>query len=177
MSHSETRIIAEFQGIVSPKNRQYQLRRLKKRTVITMACAMAIVYAVAVGIYIGVIESWFDSWIAFLLMGGVCLLAVIASIAIPPTKKDLDRMFPKRICFLDDEDKTVRVEGETFSTEEYTDLFRKVVDMGDFYYIDIIGRSGFGYTCQKNLLTAGSLKSFEKLFEGKMIRGKQEKDT
>lgn len=58
-----------------------------------------------------------------------------------------------------------------FKTEKPVESVKKVIDVGEFYYLIFKhGDIGNSWVCQKDLLTEGTPDDFEKLFEGKIVR-------
>ena len=158
MKHREKRILIEFQGAVSSENRRYLLRRVAVRTFFTVFGTLLIPSSITLLILVGEIgrEAW---WLFGAPMGALSIVGSVAAGLHVYTKKEQRELFPTRICFYADSDRTVIFDGPSFHFETYYDEFRKVVDMGDYYYIDIPGRSGRGYVCQKNLMAQGKYRN------------------
>ena len=173
-----TPILFEFKGDISKNCRRYLLRKLSVRTCLTILALLIVTMPITLLLISGVLDGEVDAaylWSICPVLGAICLLASVLGMIIPYTKLEQKELFPIRICFYNDEDNTVVVETVKEKKIEYSDLFRKIVDMGDFYYIDIPARSGRGYICEKALMIQGTVEEFEKKFEGKIVRGNQKK--
>ena len=169
MKHHEVRIHAEFKGEVSPENRRWLVRRVAIRAALSflavMLPLMLIVSLIAVWEW-----GWEKSdWIVALFVG-ISLLFSLLVFALSFTKREQKELFPTRAVFYADRDHTVLFECPKRRLELYREEIRRVVDMGDYYYLDIPSQSGRGMVCQKSLMTIGTEETFEKLFEGKIER-------
>lgn len=173
MNHLKNKpILFEFKGTVSKTCRGYLLRKLSVRTFVTasiMLIVAGMITIFAVGAMMnGEIETWMLWFIPAIavvafLFSGLCA-------ALLYTKKEQAEIFAERICFYDDEDNTVVIEYAKEQKVEYSDLFRKILDMGDYYIIDIPARSGRGIVCEKALMTHGTPEEFDAKFAEKIQR-------
>ena len=100
----------------------------------------------------------------------ISLLFSLLVFALSFTKKQQNELFPTRAVFYADKDHSVLFECPKRRLELYREDIRRVLDMGDYYYLDIPFQSGRGMVCQKNLMTVGTEETFEELFKGKIER-------
>lgn len=172
MNHLKNKpILFEFRGTVSQPCRRYLLRKLSVRIFVTALAMLLVGLTLTTILVSGVLMGDLDAEFLRLMCPINVVVALLGSglcAALVYTKKEQAEVFPERICFLDDEDNTVVIESPKEQRIEYSDLFRKVVDMGDFYYIDHFAKTGRGYICEKALMTQGSVEAFERLLEGKI---------
>ena len=171
MKHREVRIHAEFKGEVSPENRRWLVRRVAIRDTLSFLALM-----LPLMLIVSLIMVWEWGWgerCAFMTVFcfGLCLLGALLIFALSFTKKQQNELFSTHAVFYADRDHTVIFECPKRRLELYREEIRRVVDMGDYYYIDIPSQSGRGMVCQKSLMTIGTEEIFEKLFDGK-IEGK-----
>lgn len=170
MKHREIRIHAEFKGEVSPENRHWLVRRVATRAALSFLAVM-----LPLMLIVSLIMVWEWGWeecdwaVAFFV--GISLLFSLLVFALSFTKREQKELFPTRAVFYADRDHTVIFECPKRRLELYREEIRRVLDMGDYYYLDIPSQSGRGMVCQKSLMTIGTEETFEKLFEGK-IEGK-----
>ncbi len=177
----DTSILFEFKGDISKKCRRYLLHKLAVRLFVTVLVSMAVCMPLCILVISAILGGEMDVELLRILcpvLGGLCLAFSGLGMVIPYTKTEQKELFPVRICFYGDEDNTVVIEtvnGRSIVKKvEYSDKFRKIVDMGDFYYIDIPFRSGRGYICEKALMTRGTAEEFYKHFEEKIVRKDKE---
>ena len=105
---------------------------------------------------------------ALLIFYGAILLITPLICFIPPGKKYLKSMTPKRIFT---EDEYIVCQGDKFEEYNLIEDSTKVIDYGSFYHILFrFGKASDAFICQKELLTKGTLEEFEALFEGKIER-------
>ena len=169
MKHREIRIHAEFKGEVSPENRRWLVRRVATRAALSFLAVMLPLMLIVSLIMVWE-WGWEESdWIVALIIA-ISLLFSLLVFALSCTKKEQKELFPTRAVFYADRDHTVIFECPKRRLELYREEIRRVVDMGDYYYIDIPSQSGRGMVCQKSLMTIGTEETFEKLFEGKIER-------
>ena len=169
MKHREVIILVEFIGEVSPENRRLLVRRNATRMGSTaLYCLLPLVLITAFILILG--DGW-ENWGWFLAFGtGLSLFGAILTFALSFTKGEQKSLFPTRAVFYGDRDESVLFECPKRRLELYREDIRRVVDMGEYYYLDIPSQSGQGMVCQKNLMTIGTEETFEKLFEGKIER-------
>lgn len=172
MKHREVIILVEFKGEVSPENRRLLVRRNATRMGLTsLLCLLPLELITAFVLILG--DGW-ENWGWFLVFGtGISLLGSILVFALSFTKHEQKSLFPTRAVFYGDRDESVLFECPKRRLELYREDIRRVVDMGDYYYLDIPSQNGQGMVCQKNLLTVGTEETFEELFEGKIERGEK----
>ena len=169
MKHREVRIHAEFKGEVSPENRRWLVRRVATRATLSFLAVMLPLMLIVSLIMVWE-WGWEESdWIVALFVG-ISLLFSLLVFALSFTKREQKELFPTRAVFYADRDHTVLIECPKRRLELYREEIRRVVDMGDYYYLDIPSQSGRGMVCQKSLMTIGTEETFEKLFDGKIER-------
>jgi len=106
----------------------------------------------------------------WLLIAMYCAMFVVIPLLahIPKTQKEKNKISPKRI-YTDGEAITCIAEGYT-ECRLVKDA-KKVLDRGEYYEIVFpFGKVSDKFICQKSLLVRGTLKEFEALFEGKIVR-------
>ena len=168
MKHREQRILIEFKGEISPENRGPLLRRValgRARSVFLLFVPVTVLTAL--------IALDFDRkiWLCFVAASVVLnFLGSILTYFLTQTKREQLELFPNRICFLDDQDHTVLIEGPRLKLDYYLEDFPKIVDKGAYYLINVPAREGWGVICQKNLMVQGSIEEFETLFGDKLER-------
>lgn len=104
------------------------------------------------------------------LMSVVIAIAIFLFPSIPllRSKKELREFLPKNIVIDDD---YIRCKSDKQGEMKRICDVKKVIDYGEFYYIAFpAGKMSTNFICQKDLLVKGTLKDFEKLFEGKIKR-------
>ena len=173
MKPKEEKILFEFKGTVSKKCRRYLLRKLSVRIFVTALVMLLVGLTLTAFLVSGVLGGELDAEFLWLMCPVNAVVAFLFSglcAALVYTKKEQAEVFPERICFLDDEDNTVIIETPKEKRIEYSDLFRKIVDMGDFYYIDHFAKTGRGYICEKALMTHGTPEAFDAKFAEKIER-------
>lgn len=174
MNHLKNKpILFEFKGTVSKNCRRYLLRKLSVRTFVTALVMFLVGSPLTAFLISGVLGGELDAEFLWLMCPVIAVITLLGSglcAALVYTKKEQAEVFPERICFLDDEDNTVIIEGPKEKRIEYSDLFRKIVDMGDFYYIDHFAKTGRGYICEKALMTHGTPEEFDAKFAEKIQR-------
>ena len=92
------------------------------------------------------------------------------SVYLPKSEKEKKQITPNRIY----------TDGRSIVcvTEKYTEHrdvhdVKQVLDNGEYYEIIFrFGQISSRFICQKNLLKRGTLRDFEKLFKGKIVRTK-----
>ncbi|MBQ3507619.1 MAG: hypothetical protein IJA91_03630 [Clostridia bacterium] len=170
MKHREVRIHAEFKGEVSAENRRWLVRRVAIRAALSFLAVMLPLIVIFLLILIWE-WGWGERSARMTVFSfGLCLLGALLIFTLSFTKKQQKELFPTRAVFYDDRDHSVLFECPKRRLELYCEDIRRVLDMGDYYYLDIPAQSGCGMVCQKNLMTQGTEESFEALFEGKIER-------
>lgn len=171
MNHLKNKpILFEFKGSVSKPCRGYLLRKLSVRTFVSSFVAFLVCCAITQFLVVNILEGETDAWFWWfaVIVAVICLLLAGLCAALIYTKKEQAEIFAERICFYDDEDNTVVIEYAKEQKVEYSDLFRKILDMGDYYVIDILARSGRGIVCEKALMTHGTPEEFDVKFAEKI---------
>ncbi len=180
MNHLKNKpILFEFKGTVSKNCRRYLLRKLSVRTFVGALVLFLVGLSITVVLIGGALgEGDFDAeyfWLMCPVNAVVALLGSGLCAALVYTKKEQAEIFAERICFYDDEDNTVVIDYAKEQKVEYSDLFRKILDMGDYYIIDIPARSGRGIVCEKALMTHGTPEDFDAKFAEKIEKKDIEK--
>ena len=173
MNHLKNKpILFEFKGTVSKKCRRYLLRKLSVRIFVTAAIMLIVAGMITTFAVGAMLNGKMETWMLWLILA-IAMVALLFSglcAALIYTKKEQAEIFAERICFYDDEDNTVVIEYAKERKIEYSDLFRKILDMGDYYIIDIPARSGRGIVCEKALMTHGTPEEFDAKFAEKIER-------
>ena len=168
MKHREKQILIEFQGEVSPENRRFLLHRVAFR----QFCSVFLVSVPGTTLISLVMLDY--GWMRWLCAASAFvaldLVGAILAYLHTLTKKEQKELFPSHICFYADQDHSVLLEGPRVRLDLYCDDFLRVVDKGEYYFIDILFREGRGVVCQKNLMVQGSIEEFEALFGDKLVR-------
>ena len=113
--------------------------------------------------------GWEYGW-AIALFLGIGLLIPLLTYFLYFTKREQKTMFPTRVVFYGDRDDSVLFDIPKRRLEMYREDIKGVMDMGAYYYLDIPSQEGRGIVCQKNLMTQGTVETFENLFKGKILR-------
>lgn len=169
MKHREVRIHVEFKGEVSPENRRWLVRHVAARAALSFLAVMLPLMLI-VSLIAAREWGWEEySWMVALFVG-ISLLFSLLAFALSFTKREQKELFPTRAVFYADRDHSVLFEYPKRRLELYREDIRRVLDMGDYYYLDIPFQSGRGMVCQKSLMTVGTEEAFEELFDGKIER-------
>lgn len=87
---------------------------------------------------------------------------------LPQSKNTRKKLLPKRIYTKKDE---IICVAEQYTESKFISDVSKVIDHGEFYELCFpFGKVSDKFICQKNLLTRGTIKEFERLFDGKIVR-------
>ena len=109
-----------------------------------------------------------DDAFIYAMLASLLLSAVI--ILVPKGKKLRKSTLPKKIYM--DNTSIVCVADSYIESKLIRDV-TKVIDYGYFYQVCFrLGKWSDKFICQKSLITKGSLREFESLFKGKLIRKK-----
>ena len=168
MKHREMPVLVEFKGEVSPENRRWLVRRVARRAALLMLCVLFPLMIIASLILIWEI-GWEYGW-AIALFLGIGLLIPLLTYFLYFTKREQKTMFPTRVVFYGDRDDSVLFDIPKRRLEMYREDIKGVMDKGAYYYLDIPLQEGRGIVCQKNLMTQGTVETFENLFKGKILR-------
>ena len=75
---------------------------------------------------------------------------------------------PKKISFMDEY--IICLTDTTEETRRFSEV-KYIYDFGEFYYIEFLNRnSNSNFICQKNLISKGSIREFEVIFESLIIK-------
>ena len=154
----------EFDGYITGKAEKHFLK--KSRNLAFLVIMISVLVVLPMIIFWGI-----KTQNAFLIK--LCLLIVPIvplTLLVPKSKKEKMMILPKKLYI--EQGSIFSVTENNSDTRSIEDV-KMVCDYGEFYEIKFpFGKAslGYGYICQKNLLTKGSLEEFEKLFEGKLKR-------
>lgn len=153
----------EFTGYITGAAEKCFMR--KSRKIGLSFVAVAILFSLPATFYIGKVILRDNAFI-YAMLGGLCILLLLCFI--PKGKKEHFALLPKRIYA----DKThIVCVADRYTDSKLISDVTKVIDHGEYYELCFpFGKVSEKFICQKNLLTSGSLKEFEALFEGKVIR-------
>ena len=152
----------EFDGYISGKAEKYFLKKSRNLGFGVIMISMLLVLPVI--IFWGIKTE--NSFLVKLCL--IIAPIVPSTLMFPKSKKEKMMILPQKIYI--DQDSIVSVTAKDSDTRSVEDV-KTVCDYGEFYDIKFpFGKAslGYGYVCQKDLLTKGSLEEFEKLFEGKI---------
>ena len=108
-----------------------------------------------------------EIWIPFII-SCVGILAFLIGICVPQRKKVRRSMTPNRI-YTDGEHITCI--AEKYKETRFVKDVKVVLDFGEFYELVFhYGKGSNNFILQKDLLWAGSIAKFEKLFKRKIVR-------
>lgn len=150
----------EFNGYISgnAEKRFYS----KSRNIVQNAFLFAILLLLPVIVFVSYrMHSWAP-------LGCYCVIAILIplSLRIPKSKKEKLAMLPKRIYVEGD---CIVCVANQYSESRVIDDVKQVIDHGEFYELTFpFGKGSEKFICQKNLLSKGSLETFEALFKGKV---------
>jgi len=155
----------EFNGELS--NECKKSVRRKGIKVIVFACVIFIlVFCIPTIIVAIVLKTWF-------IPIAIIIVIVIAGIglALGFSFEIVKILRLNGLIKIDIEQGTITFSNKQDYINKHILQVKKVVDKGNWYDICFY----FGYksgtiTCQKNLITKGTIEEFEKLFEGKIVR-------
>ncbi len=156
----------EFSGELSEINRQ---RIIKNDTFVNMVTIMN-----AVVIYTAIILAFaiaFHEWLITIMLSPLLVLIIYTPL-FPHIckKKDLDEMMQKSIIF-DEEYDGIYVDYNGKPRTAYFSFHdvKKIIDLGDSYYIKFYFPKLIIFVCQKDLITQGTIEEFEEMFADKII--------
>lgn len=149
----------EFKGELSEKAKKYVLNCNTFGSV----CVWMSIAIIGSAITIAVALLTYKIILVFLVP-----FAFVACIGFIPLKKEVFQRVPKSILI---ESGIIHLENDLQEISNAVENVKKVYDMGDWYHIIFyFPHKSIFFICQKDLLTAGSLEEFEKIFEGKIVR-------
>ena len=128
------------------------------------------IFLVGAGLLAPVIISFIIYTKSTLLLGVyfAAIVSIVVFSLIPKSKKELKSITPKRI-YTDGE--SITCVADKYVETRFIHDVKEVHDCGEYY--DLIfpfGKISEKFICQKSLLTNGSLKEFENLFENRIKR-------
>lgn len=148
----------EFKGNLTGTSQKYALKKNARLTQRFLALGAVCLLP---GSYIISVTVLHNFWI-FILPALFLLMAVISGI----TYKMHTQKLPTSVCI---DGRTIEVSFKFNAVTLDISKVKIVYDCGDFY--EIIPKNVFNFSvfiCQKDLLTEGTLKEFETLFDGKI---------
>lgn len=152
----------EFNGYLTGSAKKFFINKSRKYTQKLFFSASIILMPVF--IYVSYVTRY------WLLLGtyGTFIIAILMFCYLPQSKKDLQKIIPKRIYT--EEEYIVCIADQYMEHRKIGDA-KKVTDYGEFYEIVFpFGKVSDKFICQKSLLIKGSLEVFENLFEVEIIR-------
>jgi hypothetical protein len=153
----------EFSGELS-----YECKRYIQIVGTKMAFISSLIVTIIASSII-IIVGFLWEWIVTIFIVVPVLITVFAAIPqINSPLKTLNLYLPRKVTI---EGETISIESEKISVIRSVVNVKKVIDLGKWYNIIFYFGHGSGYfICQKDLITKGTIKDFEVLFEGKIER-------
>lgn len=109
-----------------------------------------------------------DPAFSYAMLGGLAFIVIM--VLIPKGKKEHIAMLPKRIYT---DGKHIVCIADKYTDSKFIHDVKKVIDHGEYYELCFpFGKVSEKFICQKSLLTKGTLREFEALFDGKVTRVK-----
>jgi hypothetical protein len=113
-----------------------------------------------------------DNDMVLFLYGYLAMLPVLnlAVLIVQPNQKQR-KIIPSRITI---DERRIEYSSKHATVYRYVSNVKVVRDYGNYY--DVIfkfGKASDFFVCQKDLLSCGTLKEFEKVFKGKLVRIKK----
>jgi len=158
----EVNNVLKFEGAITGQACKHFIKRTQKltRRIIIIADIMILPFVVFIAISI--------KDLSFIYFMGTAILLTPFVAYIPMTKREFREKLPRLIYI---EDGYITCVSEKSEETRSLDAVKSVQDWGEFYELDFYaGKWSAKFQCQKDLLKEGSLKEFEGLFEGKIIR-------
>lgn len=156
----------EFSGEYSDESKNYIVKKMAINLFLSIFIASVIFTVIILFIAIK-----YDFWIitVFLLALLICnIFALIVPYMKGERIKILTYNLPKIIKI--NRDGTIETVWENRIMIKSFDNVKKIIDLGDKYYVTFSFPKGSDVLCQKNLIIKGSIEEFEKIFEGKIER-------
>ena len=154
----------EFNGYISGSAEKRFM--WKSRKFVLIPFLIAILFSVPRLLFLGneVLQD-----IAFIYTIFACYFILLFIICfIPQSKKTRRKILPKRIYT--NKDHIVCV-ADQYTESKFINDVAKVIDHGEFYELCFpFGKVSDKFICQKSLLAKGTIKEFERLFDGKIVR-------
>ena len=149
----------EFKGELSVECKKRASR--KEKMVGFICCSIPSLIFSVITIIISLDDAWallfFIAWIYFPIIP-----------LIPVNKKNQGLRFPNRI-YIDEND--VISESDKFHHEIPLDYIKSIKDFGQYYVITFICPTRESqFTCQKDLITIGTIEKFEEFFKDKILK-------
>lgn len=152
-----------FSGYLTGTAERKFLQMARKQYAITLVIVFLSMSLAIIGIGRLVFKS--DDFIKALM---IALLAGTAICCLPKGKRARLALYPQLIYL---EEGKITCVSESYTEVRFVQNVSKVVDYGSFYQIIFPHKMHSDkFVCQKDLLTRGSLKEFEALFDGKLER-------
>ena len=154
----------EFDGMITGEAEKFLWNKAKKFGVTVMG--------ISFGIFIvGALALAFitEYWMIFFALLACAVIVLSAMLFLPQSKKQKEEGTPKKIYI---EDEFIIAIVNDHEEYRYISEAKELVDYGEFY--DVVYTPADKFVCQKSLLSKGTLKEFEALFEGKLRRVTEE---
>ena len=158
----ENKPIVEFYGEISDECRKKHFKTaFRTIQIVPIAVAAGVI---AVCVYLGVVRHEYFYLMIFLAV--LCVFAAVFFLIVPRLAVRIALV--KKIIIGDETITVKRYHNgqEVSSLTRPLHKIKKVVDRGIFYSVYGIGDT----ICEKRLLTTGTIKDFEKIFTGKILR-------
>lgn len=165
----------EFEGKLSEKCCKYLAKEIRICKLI-VPCPMATVFFAIITICL--LKIFPEYFYIDLLIGIGIWVGTILFLLISPIKSEYDDVMPIRVAIRDDG--VISAKSKIGSETKYVKNVKKVIDFGEGYFFKFYGiERTFLCLCQKDLISKGSIKKFEELFEGKIerVKDKKQKDS
>lgn len=153
----------EFNGYLTGEAEKCFVRKTRKMGII--GCAIVIPSILPMIFFLGNVLLQ-DSTFSYAMLGSLAVTVII--LLIPKGKKEHISMLPKRI-YTDGE--LIVCIADKYTDSRFIHDVKKVIDHGEYYELFFpFGKVSEKFICQKSLLTKGTIRSFEALFDGKITR-------
>lgn len=155
----------EFSGETSEEVKHYLLKKLSVSSFI-IALSISIPFIMG-AIIAAVMWHWV---IAVTIIWFVFFIALATASPYINRSKTLNTAIPKTVSISEE---FIESKNEKFHHGRYMTDVKKILDMENWYHIYFyFPHKNVCFICQKNLITKGTIKDFEKIFEGKIIRNR-----
>ncbi|MCL2061069.1 MAG: hypothetical protein FWH03_00380 [Firmicutes bacterium] len=153
----------EFSGEYSEECKKHLL---KTHAVLSFVVALILCVLFSIPVVIGIF-MW--NWLLVIALFVLISFTIFAAISPFIFKaKILEALTPKNISI--DEEGLIAFEFEKHTVLKRADNIKKIIDKGEWYKIVLLFPKIDGFIIQKNLITAGTLEEFEKLFKNEITR-------
>lgn len=158
----------EFSGTVSEKCHEDRMKRVNKKWFIISV--IGFVFVAIYTAFLGILHN--EEFYLFLIITiGLAIFTIFEALPLP--KKIRNRFLHLKITIKLNEEMISRQDQYSYTEEPITKV-KKIIDMGDWYYIIFkLGDLSNCWVCQKDWIIQGTIEDFEKIFAGKIIIQKQ----